>query len=541
MKLEKTIITPTKRLSRYLNYQYTQLQLSEGKTAWSSLTCMPWQAWCQHLFRNIAFNVDQHYQLLNQQQLLWQWQDIIQRSEYSENILQVRATAKQAIIAYERCQQWHIPIFPDNIFLTTDALAFKNWWQVYHQRMTDNQWLDETVLPDYLLENLQHLNIDKELSFSGFDQFTPQQLQFIERLRKAGVTIHIEQAMARNELVSLYEASDKQQEILAAANWVREVQKNNPQARIGILSPRLGQQREEMIRLLRQTLSPEQLLTDDDDKNTNWSISLGKPLSNYPIIAIALLILNLGRRRILINDLSKLLHSHFIHGFKDELALRAKFDLIMRKRGLQEISLKSIYRFSEINVDGDLICPKFIQALKSFEILYLSIARKQTFRQWTETFAELLTAMGWPGDEELDSNTYQTVDAWYDSLYQLARLDTNDRKVSFQIALNQLRQRLNELRYQPETVETPVQVSGLEASAAMQFDYLWIMDMQDDVWPEPVSASPFIPLTCQHEYSLPQATASQRLQQAQRFSFFFWVYKSYSILRPSRQKQGLTL
>ncbi len=48
----------------------------------------------------------------------------------------------------------------------------------------------------------------------------------------------------------------------------------------------------------------------------------------------------------------------------------------------------------------------------------------------------------------------------------------------------------------------------------MQFDALWIMDMQDDVWPEAKTANPFIPIVCQREYNVPEADANSRLQMA---------------------------
>ena len=546
MTTEKTIITPTKRLSRFLHYRHAQTQINIGLSAWNTLDCLPWQAWCLRTVNRVSVNLDEPYQILTQQQQLWHWQNIIQQSRYRDQLLQVRATAKQALSAYSLCKQWQIPIFPDEVFLSEDAIAFRHWYQNYQARKLEHNWLDEAELPDYLGNHLHHVEPNKTICFYGFDYLTKQQQLFIEQLQQAEITVTIERPDKKNKLTSIYKAVDKKQEILAAASWARQKLTEEPDANIGILTPRLNQQRDIIARLMTQSLSPERLIVSNNNNADIWSISLGKPLKEYSIISIALILLSLGKRRISINDLGKLLHSRYIQGYAKEFTERAMLDFSLRKSGVQEISLKSFYRFAENNSEKDAACSTFIQHLKDFEITYLSFARTQTFRQWSECFTKLLQSSGWPGETELDSASYQTLESWREHLIELGRLDDNGRKINYQTALSQLRYRIAEARFQPETEETSIQISGLEASAAMQFDYLWVLDMQDDVWPEAVINNPFIPLSCQRDYLVPEATADLRLQQAQTMtqrlkdSSIETVF-SYSLFDGDRECRASTL
>ena len=246
-----------------------------------------------------------------------------------------------------------------------------------------------------------------------------------------------------------------------------------------------------------------------------WSVSLGKSLSDYPMVDTALALIALGRRRIAIQELGKLLHSRFIKTANQELSQRAMFDMWLRQLGIEELSLRSLYRLSEADkLDPAYKCEQFIQLLKDFEISFLSQARSQTLRQWAISFSQWLTIFGWPGTTALNSDEHQTLLTWQDSLSELGQLDPAGKKVSYAEACSLLRRLVVDKQFQPETAETPIQVTGMTGSAGMQFDHLWILDMQDDYWPEQSVPNPFIPTHCLQEYDLPNATAERRLSHA---------------------------
>ena len=145
-----TLITSTQRLSRHLRYRYARHQVELGNKAWQTPDCLPWSAWCKRTFDSLVHRDTSRPVLLSPLQQQWYWQDIIQRSSYRERLLQTSATARQAVWAYQLCKQWGIPIFPDGVYLSEDALAFRHWATAYEARKQEGGWLDEASLPDYL-------------------------------------------------------------------------------------------------------------------------------------------------------------------------------------------------------------------------------------------------------------------------------------------------------------------------------------------------------------------------------------------------------
>ena len=50
-----TIITPTKRLSRHISYQFAQDNIKR-KTSWVTPCCLPWESWCESIFSKLLFS-----------------------------------------------------------------------------------------------------------------------------------------------------------------------------------------------------------------------------------------------------------------------------------------------------------------------------------------------------------------------------------------------------------------------------------------------------------------------------------------------------
>ncbi len=507
-----TIITPTQRLRRHLRYQYATEQLSQGQQVWQTPDCLPWSAWCKRSFESISLRTDDKYMLLNTLQQQWLWQDIISSSKYKDQLLQISATAKQASQAYRLCKEWCVPVFPDGTWLSEDALAFKNWTGNYEKKKTDKCWIDDASLPEYIMTHLSGLGeTPKKIVFYDFDQLTTQQLKLKQALLEQGVDIEILGVSNRNKSISFSEQADKQSEIYAAAVWAKQHLESDVNATIGVVMPNLSALRDNIEYGFASVLTPHKWANIENAIHKPYSISLGTPLSSYPLIKSAINLLSLGRRKVSINTLSTILHSPFIQGADEESAARATFDAALRQQGEHQMGLKTLYWMAEERCKPHEQCTQFIQLLKSFEISYLSHAKKQPLRQWAINFSEWLTGFGWPGERPLNSDEHQLVTAWQTALTQLGSLDGIAKPVSFSTALFQLNRSLIETRFQPETDETPIQIIGMTGAAGMQFDYLWVMDMQDDTWPDLKPANAFIPKACQRDYSIPTASADAQL------------------------------
>ena len=97
-----TIVTPTKRLSRHISYQFSQDRMKK-KTSWVTPCCLPWESWCESIFGKLLFSINESWVLLNSFQQQWLWKKIIRNSKYSDRLLSIDETSKIAINCYKLC------------------------------------------------------------------------------------------------------------------------------------------------------------------------------------------------------------------------------------------------------------------------------------------------------------------------------------------------------------------------------------------------------------------------------------------------------
>ena len=91
-----TIVTPTKRLSRHISYQFAQDSMKK-KTSWVTPCCLPWESWCESIFGKLLFSTNESWTLLNSFQQQCLWKKIIRNSKYNERLLIIVETSKIAI------------------------------------------------------------------------------------------------------------------------------------------------------------------------------------------------------------------------------------------------------------------------------------------------------------------------------------------------------------------------------------------------------------------------------------------------------------
>ncbi len=513
-----TLITPTQRLSRHLRYQFAAYQAGRGETVWETPDCLPWSAWCKRAFRQLSSHFDDDFILLEPSQQQCLWQEIIGGSEYKDQFLQVAATARQAVLDYRLCREWRVPVFPEDICLSEDSRAFKSWYEAYEARRQADGFLDEDCLPDYLNSNIVKKNVCfGKLAFYGFDAMTTQQEHLINALRQAGNDIVDIDPQPCKATIAVGAQRDNYSECLAAACWARKRLQAHPCETIGIISPNLGAIRNDVERAFQAVLDPEQLLRFGASGQKIYSVSLGRPLMDFPLIHTALGLLSLGGGSIPLNTLSRLLHSVFIKGADIERSQRANFDALLRQIGERRLSVRLLYDLHERRCQIHQRCEGFIGLLKQSGAL-IKGAKTKSPGQWVVSFSDYLSAWGWPGERSLNSDEYQILMAWRQVLIQLGGFDYVNKKLRFNEALSYLKQLLADTHFQPETAETPIQVLGMAAAAAMRFDRLWILGMSEDNWPNPVSVNAFVPPICRRRYRIPSADAVTQLQQAQEIT-----------------------
>ncbi len=508
-----TLITPTNRLGRYLKNQYAALQIEQGRFAWETPDILPWSAWLSRLWEEYAATNTSAQLLLSPCQQQTIWQQLVAESQYATQLLQPVSAAKQALAAWDLCQQWQIPVFPNNVYINDDSRAFQGWAKVFVKRCQSRRWLDEASLAGQLTQNIQSISIKsvKKIALIGFDILTLQQRSLLDALINIGCIVQEHPLDNRNRRVTARGFPDGREEIRTAANWARNILESDPTGKIGIVIPNPQSIHSQLINTFDDVLLPSALTEPPESIRRPYSISQGLSLIRYPLIDTALLILGLGDQFLPLADISSLLNTVFIGSTNEEQIKQAKLDACLRETGEHQLSINDLlYIGSHYMQQGDQP-GHFLACCHQYQEVFQNTPKVQSAHHWASTFADLLKVFNWPGERQLDSAEYQTVEAWGDVFSQFASLDLVSSSLSYAAALTHVRQLASVSSFQPETPEVQIHIIGMKGAAGMEFDHLWVMGLHDEVWPAPAAPNPFIPITLQREAQLPNASAEINL------------------------------
>ncbi|SMN12018.1 RecB family exonuclease [uncultured Candidatus Thioglobus sp.] len=507
-----TIVTPNKRFARVLQTQYIKTQLAQQKQVWETADVLPWAAYVQRLWQQTA--PQDSLILLNTPQQRLVWQQIIEQSTYSKELLQTSAIALQAYTSLQKLRQWGLEVFPAECLLNQDQKAFRAWMHSYQKECASNGWLDSSNIESILI-GLPLVPV--KLYLIGFDAFTPLQKELLAELEKVGSEIKkAHRITTRRNHVIRCEFEDSQAEINALAHWIRAQLQYDPKRSIGVVVADLASIRKDLINTLDDVLVPSKLFVAGSYGACPYNITLGEPLIDHPLLHTALNILRLKKQEISLQHVSELLRTSFITCATSEACSRAHLDASLREYGQPIITLTVLQQYLKKDIWQSL-CPKFIDGIRKYQEKILPV--KQSHLAWSHTFVELLTTLAWPGERPLNSDEYQALLAWGKTLEQFVSLDIIDNCISYNEALSQLQQCLRGRIHQAGAVYTaPVQIMGLLESTGIQFDALWVMGLHGDSWPTPVNVDPFIPIALQMQENMPHATPQYELEYARRIT-----------------------
>jgi probable DNA repair protein len=466
------IVTANARLARSLQREYGAQQLAAGRTAWQTPTILPWAAFLQRFAEG-----DKPPLTPIQEQALWE--SIVEASPESVNLIQPQAAARLAAEAWKLIHEWLIPMAGKKHAgaweSTAETKTFYGWAQQFEFHL---RWLDRTYSPRLLTG-------PPELALAGFDEFTPRQLEVLATLEKSGTLVTHLPAPARSGTAKLAALDDEPE---AAAAWCR----SRLDGKVGVVVQGLQERRHRWERAFRLAVPGA------------FHIALGPQLAARPMVAVALKMLEFGAGRVPWETVSSLLLSPWVAGFNQEQSRRAAVEVSLRR-----------YR----DLDLTRACPPILsRALWRIDTFRQTSTEEQKPSAWTKTFAAILEAFGWPGDETPGSSEYQVMQAWRATLSELASTDIAVGAVSRHRALEMLRRLARDKRFEVESAGEPIQIMGLLEAAGASFDHLWIAGMNDEVWPARPAPNPFIPLALQRQYKLPHSSPARELAFARRVS-----------------------
>ena len=508
-----TVVTGSHRLARVLRKDYNAVRKERCDAAWVAPTVLTWQAWMSVLWEDRQFGIDNPPALLDEWQERVLWQSAVLESEESSELLQTNAAAADAQEAWALATEWRLDLSRVESAGNADSRIFVRWARLFQVRCETERLLDRARLTDFLRGELSHLRLPAGVVLAGFDEFTPQQRDFITACRTAGcsVEIAVRELCGRADDAVRLAFTDARREIEAAARWARVLMEREPGGRIGIVIPDLTERGREVARVFRCVLEPEMQLPGCPELPRLFHVSAGEPLSMHPLVGSALSLLSLSPQRNEWDKVSGLILNPYIAGAAAERASRGLLDARVRKAGDMQVSMTWLRRLCRVDESA---CPALERILGPWMRLREQVPATQSAAGWSRMFSLLLESLGWPGEEALTSTEYQTACAWGRMLSQFAATDGFAGILSMAEAVSLLGHLAGETVFQPESEEAPVQVMGALEASGLRFDHLWVAGLHDEAWPGPPKPNPFLPVGLQRRGGLPRCSPEPELEFA---------------------------
>ncbi len=509
-----TVLTVNSRLALHLHTSYEDRQRQQRKHSWTTPTILPWNAWLQRLWQEAQFeHAGRSLDLLTAEQALAVWEAVIHSSVHGESLLNTHAAARSAMQAWRLLRQWNQPVAVLGAETQADSVAFHAWAREYQRRCEQHHWLDQEVLPDWLINALDEgrLNLNGHFLLAGFDELTPQHQSLIAALQRQGAVIEQSELEQPPAQVSLQSCADSQAEIRQVALWLRQLLQRDAAPPIGVVVPDLAAMRADIERIFDQVLLPGAVLDLERRPLRPYNISLGRAMVQLPMIHTALTLLAVLRAPAPLAEWGRLLLSPWIGGADRELAVRAQLDALLRRRGEARLTLNQVLRHSD-----NAGCDRLSRLLQGLRQSLSELPRRQAPDAWARSFQHLLQQAGWPGERSLDSDAYQTLQAWHKLLARFAGLSQVTANLTYSEALKQLRQQAGSVLFQAQSRNEPIQVLGVLEAAGVQFSHCWVMGLHDGVWPSAPTPHPFLPIALQRRLNMPHASAERELAYAEQ-------------------------
>ncbi|HEX4311741.1 MAG TPA: PD-(D/E)XK nuclease family protein [Acidobacteriaceae bacterium] len=511
-----TIVAANSRAARALQLRFASDQRTAGHSIWPTPPIVDWASFLRSLWIDHAFVTPDAPMLLTplQERTLW---TRIQRDD-NVTVVSPGSLAQLTVSAWSLLSAWNAHATRRQPWGSaddpTDAERFRHWAAAFDQLCSRRGWLSASLLESTLaalLPSAAPTTLPAEILLVGFDRVTPAQRLFLDALEARHVSVTdlrpkpaFAPASAQRSWIV---ANDLRDEIAACAAWARDLLAQDPAARIAIIVPAVDAARGEIDRTFRRILMPATEDIRQPSSSLPWEFSLGQSLAQIPVIRAALLLLRWIAGPLPEEQTSWLMLSGFVANTVTNHRTLAEHDTRLRRFGLlsTERSLAS-YRDSVARIPVLRELHFGLTALSRTTEKSRINTNPRHASTWADLIPKLLDRVGWPGLRPADSVQFQALQRWQRLLDELALLDFDLTRYSWNDFLDLVERQAGDTIFSPESQDAPIQILGPFESSGQQFDALWFMGADDTAWPQRGRLHPLVPPTIQRQIEMPHAT-----------------------------------
>jgi probable DNA repair protein len=507
LRPESSWVTPTRRLAHYLRRRFDEACIEQGLAVWRTPDIVTWSGLVERFFTldRQAGRVEGRWLPDSAARLVWE--RLVERDPATVGLVSPGQLGRSAYESWRRMHAYQIPREAIAAGDTPETAAFARWAAQYAAWLDRHDWIDESRAVDRLDPDARGVRLE----FTGFDAMTPAQQSFLQRLDRSGAVVSQRppgQAMGSAIWV---ECVDRMAEFDAAARWAAQRLELRPTDRLAIVVPGLALERDAVRRVVERVLVPATTLAGGPaPESQGYELAAARSLSEWPLPAAALEVLDAFARTADLTVASRLLRSPFLAGSATETDTRARLDARIRRSEGPDLGLSRLARLA-----ADNHCPDFAQAIRAGLSLVQEWPRRALPSRWSRLWFELLRAVGWPGTE-LDSNEHQARQRWAQLTAEFGACDDYIGEVTPGEAASLLRDMAQGTMFEPEELQAPLTIIDPATCTGMSFSGLWVCGLDGAQWPAPASPDPFLPRDWQARQRIPGTTAEVAAENAQR-------------------------
>lgn len=436
------------------------------------------------------------------------WVHTIEAEEAERALMDVNQAARLAMDADILMDEWALSV--PEAAATEEYLGFQRWRHRYHARLRQLDAEDANSGYAHVLEALQARRIEapSHVVLAGFAEVSPRFAQLREVLQANGVEVlNLTEEVGTLVTPMRHEAADPAGEWRAAVRWARDCLQADASKRYAIVSSQLEAEAPFARRILDEVLGV-------GPQPYAYNVAVGRELEAWPAVHAALAWLDVvaamshaGRCPPALAG-SALLAGH--HAGARYAGALASADARWRRNGVLSVSASDFDKVLSVS-------PELVQGWHAACGVWRELdGPGHSADVWSRAIRDVLSLLGFPGNEATDSVTFQAVGAFSDLIDTYASLTPVARGLDGVHALGLLRQLARSTPFQPQRdPRARLDVLGMLEAEGGQWDGVWVLGLTDDVLPASPKPNPLIPLVVLRQASAPRATPARERLWAQ--------------------------
>jgi ATP-dependent helicase/nuclease subunit B len=527
------ILASSPRAARFLKRLYGAAQRDRGLRAWRTPEILHWDGWLERLWQQRLRSGDESRVLLSSAQEHRIWVRLVTPAIEGQWLISMAGVAELAQEAYGRlCAYDALDFLRGEVFAGLDVEKFREWARGFERQCQEEEWLSRSMLPlvlqDAVRRNAARRNHDaaeeisqrslilpRSILLTGFDRLTPAQRSLLAACEEAGCILQLTEEEHPSETTRepesvLVEAREQREEIGLCAQWIRRnlelAATENKLFRVAVMVADQSSLRSDIERIFREQLASETIGVSAPESPLPFEFSLGVPLSEAPMVRAALMLLRWMQEGLRQEELSWLVLSGFLWQEDSDLVPMAELDSTMLQQSVlpleQDIDSYLRRKGWHESTAAKGLRDRLYAARRAWREVERDSLR---FDEWVQRAQAVLSAAGWPGAHQMDTEAFQVFAKWTQVLDTIAALVFDGTVAAYGEFLRVLERHARTTIFSPQSHEAAVQILGPFESAGMEFDAIWFLGADDTTWPAPARPHPFLTQSLQKQRGMPHA------------------------------------